>query len=129
MIFEDSLNSCKNMMINNTFMLLILLYVVVYVIINYNLIMEGHIMDGNYNKSIIVTGIIFLILYIFLTCDEESVNMDVNNNIPKYKIVNSLDKINNDNRYKLANSKRSSNLFDNDIFVSQQNKSKFGLNF
>jgi hypothetical protein len=52
---------CRNIMINHTIILVLLLFVIVYIIINYNTIIKGDVFGGYIANTIIITGIIFLI--------------------------------------------------------------------
>jgi len=107
---ENSIGGyCKNIMINHTIILVLLLFVIVYIIINYNTIIKGDIFGGYVANPIIITGIIFLITYFFIMLDDEIddnnqietpmindntvkqqeiYNQYKNNIIPKYKIIN-----------------------------------------
>ena len=133
---EDTIDFCKQIMI-----------------INYSLISEGNIYGGNLPKSIIITGVIFLILYVFIIWEEEdntkSIVQDDIEFIPKYKIVNKINIKENTsesarevqqktqpeliikNKYNSKYIKEnSSNKQENsNIFVSQKNKAKFGIKF
>jgi hypothetical protein len=153
---EDTIDYCKQIMINHTLIIILCLFLIVYIVINYSLITEGNIYGGNLPKTIIITGIIFLILYIFITWqdeDNELVEQDDIHFIPKYKIVNKINikddnsaesqemqqKIQNNlqpeniikNKYNSKYKKEiSSNKFENsNIFVPQKNKAKFGIKF
>jgi hypothetical protein len=100
---------CRNIMINHTIIMVLLLFVIVYIIINYNTIIKGDIFGGYVANTIIITGIIFLITYFFIMLDDEVDDNNqietpmINNNtikqeeiykqyknniIPKYKIIN-----------------------------------------
>ena len=153
---EDTIDYCKQIMVNHTLIIILCLFLIVYIVINYSLITEGNIYGGNLPKTIIITGIIFLILYIFITWqdeDNELVEQDDIHFIPKYKIVNKINikddnsaesqemqqKIQNNlqpeniikNKYNSKYKKEiSSNKFENsNIFVPQKNKAKFGIKF
>lgn len=76
----------KEIMINYALIIILCLFLVVYIVINFSIIKEGNIYGGNIPKTIIITGVIFLILYIFLTWEDEEENVV----IPKYNINNKL---------------------------------------
>jgi hypothetical protein len=149
----------KEIMINYSLIIIICLFLVVYIVINYSIVHDGNIYDGNIPKTIIITGIIFLILYIFLTWEDDNEEEIVL--IPKYKIVNKIninDNIrDNDNNYNNKYTKNNPENFINNndnkqeyitrqnnsvnkleisdkldhsnIFVPQKNKAKFGIKF
>lgn len=141
-------NYYKEIMINYSLIIILCLFLVVYIVINYSTIQEGNIYGGNIPKTVIITGIIFLILYIFLTWedgDEEKEEEIVV--IPKYKIINirdnepkDLSKENNyNNKYykenpinkqQIINKEENSDKIENsNIFVPLKNRSKFGIKF
>jgi hypothetical protein len=164
---DDTIDYCRQIMINHILIIIICLFLVVYVVINYNLISNGNIYAGNLPKTFIVTGIIFLIIYVFLVWDdnEDSVlnqEQQIEENfqhddgvvfIPKYKIANKINvKENSTDKNKIQNvnpqnlkpqetkitnkfnakyiKENSSNGQENsNIFVSNKNRSKFGLKF
>jgi len=76
----------KEIMINYALIIILCLFLVVYIVINFSVIQEGNIYGGNIPKTIIITGVIFLILYVFLTWEEEEEIVV----IPKYKINNKV---------------------------------------
>ena len=150
---DDTINYCREIMINHVLIMIMCLFLVVYVVINYNLINEGNIYAGNLPKTFIVTGIIFLILYVFMIWDdsEDLVVQQAEDVVfmPKYKIINKINIKENsteknqifnagphqelkiENKYNSKYSKEhSSNKQENsNIFVSNKNKSKFGIKF
>jgi hypothetical protein len=88
-------NYYKEIMINYSLILILCLFLVVYMVINYSVIQEGNIYGGDIPKTIIITGIIFIILYIFLTWEDNDNAKEENANeeefvIPKYKIINKI---------------------------------------
>lgn len=114
-------NICyKEIMINYSLIIILCLFLVVYFIINYDVIHEGNLYGGNISKSIIITGVIFLILYVFLTWEDEEIEETVI--IPRYKILNNVEiedkaRVNNskgnlkiENKY---NNKYNTNINDN----------------
>jgi hypothetical protein len=122
-------------------------------------IYEGNVYGGNLPKTFIITGIIFLILYVFLVWDDEE---DHESNaqdedvvfVPKYKIANKLNIRENStdkkqildtkqipdtkqadftiqNKYnnKFVKDNTSNGQENSNIFISNKNKSKFGIKF
>lgn len=155
----------KEIMINYALIIILCLFLVVYIVINFSVIQEGKIYGGNIPKTIIITGVIFLILYVFLTWEEEeeivvipkyNINNKFNNEdkspdskgnlkienkyntkYSKEQIIkditnNRINKNNFTNKQELINNidKSSDNVIENsNIFVTQKNKSKFGIKF
>jgi hypothetical protein len=150
---EGTIDFCKQIMINHTLIIILCLFLIVYIVINYSLISEGNIYGGNLPKSIIITGVIFLILYVFIIWEEEenteSMVQDDIEFIPKYKIVNKINIKDNTsesarevqqklqpeliikNKYnsKYVKENSSNKQENSNIFVSQKNKAKFGIKF
>lgn len=149
---ESTIDFCKQIMINHTLIIILCLFLIVYIVINYSLISEGNIYGGNLPKSIIITGVVFLILYVFVIWEEDEHESTVQEDIefiPKYKTVNKINIKNNTsesvrevqpnsqpelmikNKYNSKYIKdNSSNKQENsNIFVSQKNKAKFGIKF
>jgi hypothetical protein len=141
---DEIINYCRKVLLNHVLIIIICLFVVVYIVINYNIIKNGNIYAGNFPKTFIITGIIFLILYIFMVWDDENEEIVY---VPKYKIVNKpiLEEQYNENiqltqpnqELKIENLntkyiKENLNFNNNDnsnIFISNKNRSKFGIKF
>ena len=150
---EDMIDYCKQIMINHTLIIILCLFLIVYIVINYSLISNGNIYGGNLSKTIIITGVIFLILYIFIIWEEEDNKELIEQNdiefIPKYKIVNKINikedisessqkvQQNSQSEVLIKNKYNSKYVKENlnnkqensNIFVSQKNKAKFGIKF
>jgi hypothetical protein len=163
---EGTIDYCKQIMINHTLIIILCLFLIIYIVINYSLISEGNIYGGNLPKTIIITGVIFLILYIFVIWEDNDNDNDNDNNnesiqhndiefIPKYKIINKINVINDTselsqqapdvknlpqnlpqdliikNKYNNKYIKENSNnrQENSNIFISQKNKAKFGIKF
>jgi hypothetical protein len=150
---EETINYCKQIVLNHTLIIILCLFLIVYIVINYNLISEGNIYGGNLPKTIIITGVIFLILYIFIIWDdEENDNTQYDEElvlIPKYKIVNKINikenspvkeqqiennykpelKIENKYNNKYTKENSSNKQENSNIFISHKNKAKFGIKF
>jgi hypothetical protein len=102
--------------LNNLIVITLCLYVIVYIALNYELLKEGKI-NYNITKPLMATALIIIICYIYATWNEDDeIEHYLTKEPIKYKIVNPdnefIDAINN-----------------NDIFVPQNKRSKFGINF
>ena len=64
----------KIIYLENIFLIIILLFVVIYLIFNYKNVIEGNFTSDNLVKSILITGIITLIIQI------QTLKIDVHNN-------------------------------------------------
>jgi len=153
---DNTIDYCRQIMINHVLIIIVCLFLVVYVVINYNLINEGNIYSGNLPKTFIITGVIFLILYVFLIWDdgENSIISEKQEEedvvfVPKYKIANKINikenttethqtlntkpqqdfKIENKYNSKYTKDNSSNGQENSNIFVSNKNKSKFGIKF
>ena len=149
---DDSIDYCRQIMINHVLIIIVCLFLVVYVVINYNLINQGNIYAGNLPKTFIVTGVIFLILYVFLIWDDSedlTIQEDDIVFVPKYKIANKINikenttdktqilnvkpqqefKIENKYNNKYIKENSSNGQENSNIFISNKNKSKFGIKF
>lgn len=148
-------NYYREIMINHYLIIILCLFLVVYIVINYNTIQEGNIYGGNISKTIIISGIIFLILYIFMTWEDDDIDDELDENmviIPKYRIINKINirdnepkEINKENNYNNKYNKDISNktqqnsinkleisddkVENSNIFIPQKNKAKFGIKF
>jgi hypothetical protein len=115
---------------NNIFITCILVFVVIYIILNHSDLFNYKFMYTNIFKSILITLLIVLIFYLIFDDDDDTMqaNLIENNKQPKYKIMNDgnnqITKLNN----RLYNLNKISNDDNRSIFISQQNNKKFGLN-
>jgi len=143
---------CKSAFMDNMVLTLLCIFVVIFIIINYNTIMENNNFTsitenyGNFGivQPLLITAIIALLAYLFITWDDNDVSENVFiNEIPAYKISNKINLL-NENKYRIINSvenkldklklgnlnKSLYNVEDNsNIFISQKNAGKFGLKF
>jgi hypothetical protein len=134
---DSTYDYCKYVILNHSLILILCLFLVVYLVINYNLINQGNIYSGNLPKTIIVTGIIFLLIYTFVVWDDDEVSNDFVVNVPKYRIVNKLNPVSDlsqkelkiDNKYNNKYEKESSTSKQENIFISNKHKAKFGIKF
>lgn len=87
----DSNNEFKSFYTSYILIFIILLFVIVYVIINWEQVYAGYYFSGQIVKPILITGIIFLIVHMVLTWDDNVLDSDDNFNIPKYKLGSKFD--------------------------------------
>ena len=95
----SSYQDFKSFYQSNILLFIILLFVIVYIIINWTKLSEGNYLGGEYTKPILITGIIFLISHMLITWDDNTTNTDEKIiDIPKYKFQNNInnDQIKND---------------------------------
>jgi len=145
---DNIFSYCKQLVLNHVLIIILCLFLVVYIVINYNLIKEGDIYSGNLPKTFIITGVIFLILYIVLILDNEEQIHELEEQevyLPKYKIINKNNILENNqinslkpiqefkintklnNKYNKINSDIQQD--NSNIFISNKNKAKFGIKF
>lgn len=95
----SSYQDFKSFYQSNILLFIILLFVIIYAILNWSSISSGEYFSGKYTKSILITGIIFIIFHMFITWDDNTSSIDEKIiNIPKYKFQNNYinDQIKND---------------------------------
>lgn len=95
----SSYQDLKSFYQSNILLFIILLFVIVYIIINWTKVSEGNYLGGEYTKPILITCIIFLISHMLITWDDNTTNTDEEIiDIPKYKFQNNInnDQIKND---------------------------------
>lgn len=132
-------NYYKEIMVNYYLIIILILFLVVYTVINYSIIKDGNIYGGNIPKTVIITGIIFLVLYIFLTWDDEEEEELIV--IPKYRIINKINIKENEPKESIKkeivvpaisediDAVKDIKVENSNIFIPQKNKSKFGIKF
>jgi hypothetical protein len=81
----------KTFYLANMLLFIILLFVIVYIIINWNKVSNNNYFTGEFVKSILITGIIILIFHMFITWDDDFNNYDNDIAIPKYKFQNNFE--------------------------------------
>jgi hypothetical protein len=87
----SSYQDFKSFYQSNILLFIILLFVIVYLIINWNIVYNGNYFGGEYVRSILITGIVFLIFHMTITWDDNATDTDDEiMNIPKYKFNNNL---------------------------------------
>lgn len=159
----------KKLYLSNIVLFILLLFVIMYIIYNYDYIKREKFFDGQVTKPILITGILFLIIHMLMTWDDDIENIDDINNIEipkyklgqntnesrneivatkinaidetknrvinsvesatkKYKIINNLNKSNNDIFVKSNEIKQETKLSNQDIFINKR-RNKYGLKF
>jgi hypothetical protein len=73
---------------------IILLFVIVYIVINWSVVKDGDYFGGEYTRPILITAIIFLMLHMLITWDDNVVDSDNEIiDLPKYKFKYSIDNV------------------------------------
>lgn len=136
---------------------IVLLFTLIYLIINWNKVSMGEYFEGQYIKPLLITGILFLIIHLLMTWDDNKsmeefiipkYRLGQNDNVElKNEIIAANTQIQNipiqtlqasTNKYKIINTfdiKENKNLLENiknsnqNIFISQKNAQKYGLKF
>lgn len=126
-MFNCTLDYCKYMILNHTIILILCLYVVVYIISNYDVINKDGFWKGNYIRPLMISGIIFLFCYLFIILDDTDEEESIV--IPKYKISNRKipDRLSEENNEDIDRNNRKRE--NSNIFISQKDRTKFGINF
>jgi hypothetical protein len=68
---NNSDNSYKSILKNYIILIALCLFVVIYIIINLDVVKRGDIYNGDLTKSILLTAIIILLIYLFVTWDDD----------------------------------------------------------
>lgn len=94
----DSYQEFKMFYYSNIILFILILFVIIYIIINWDYVSNGNYWSGEIVKPILISGILFLILHMILTWDDDQVNNLSQNEIilPKYKLgqdINNTQKI------------------------------------
>jgi hypothetical protein len=117
-------SSISSIIQNNIILVSILIFTIVYVIINYDKIMNGITNNIDIGNTVLITIITVLILYL-ITLDDEIILKEQEIDIEKFKLNNvnnnSEKDIKGGSKYKIANNIYSSNLvlpYDNAIRLS-----------
>ena len=82
----NSYQEFKTFYSSNLILFIILLFVIIYLIINWENVYSGNYWIGEVVRPILITGIIFLIVHIILTWDDDVQISNDNLVIPKYKL-------------------------------------------
>ena len=84
----NSYQEFKTFYSSNVILFIALLFVIVYIVINWEQIYNGNYFSGQMVKPILVTGIIFLVAHMLITWDDNSIETEYPSDIPKYKLGN-----------------------------------------
>ncbi len=86
----------KSIFVNYIILITLLLFVIIYVILNWDIVKHGEYYSGDITKSVLLTGIVILLFYLFATWDDNELNNvspDINKiginedlTIPKFKL-------------------------------------------
>ncbi len=68
----------KSIFVNYIILITLCLFVVIYIIINYDIVRNGNIYGGDITKSVLLTGIIILLVYLLATWDDDNVDSEKN---------------------------------------------------
>lgn len=87
----SSYDEFKKFYVGNIILFIVLLFVIIYVIINWDFVSGGNYFAGEYVKPILITGIISLIFHLTLTWDDNETLSNSNSDsneiiIPKYQL-------------------------------------------
>ena len=82
--------SYKSILKDYIVLIALCLFVLIYIIINLDVVKRGDIYNGDLTKSILLTAIIILLIYLFVTWDDDenityNKNLDINDNINNYQ--------------------------------------------
>ena len=61
----------RSIFVNYIILITLCLFVVIYIIINYDMMKTGNYYNGDITKSVLLTGIIILLLYLLATWDDD----------------------------------------------------------
>ena len=87
--------SYKSILKDYIVLIALCLFVVIYIIINLDVVKRGDIYNGDLTKSILLTAIIILLIYLFVTWDDDenissNIDLDINDynepKIPKFNL-------------------------------------------
>ncbi len=68
----------KSIFVNYIILITLCLFVVIYIIINYDIVRNGNIYGGDITKSVLLTGIIILLVYLLVTWDDDNIDSEKN---------------------------------------------------
>ena len=82
----SSYQEFKTFYLSNIILFIILIFVIFYLIINWENVSNGKYLSGEFVKPILFTGILFLIIHMIITWDDNTQYHDNDLIIPKYKL-------------------------------------------
>ncbi len=129
----NNYSNISNIIQSNIILISIIIFVVVFIIINYEKVVSGQTNNLNVGNPILISLVIILIFYL-LTMDDDRIYKEEKLEIPKFRlndINNNLENMKGGNRYKLANNLYSNiNDYENkNIFLSQKHIGRYGIKF
>jgi amino acid permease len=83
----------KSLFKNYIVLIALIVFAVVYIIINFDAVKQGDIYNGDLTKSFLITGIIVLLSYLFVTWDDDKETTEYND------ITTNYNDNNNDNNF------------------------------
>lgn len=86
----------KSFYLSNIILFIVLLFIIVYVVINWDVVYQGNYWSGIVVKPILITGIVFLVCHMMMTWDDEINQSNSDIAIPKYKFGQSTFGLNKD---------------------------------
>ena len=60
----------KSIFVNYLILITLLLFVIIYLVLNYDVVRRGEYLKGDITKSVLLTGIAILLIYLFTTWDD-----------------------------------------------------------
>jgi hypothetical protein len=129
----NNYSNISNIIQSNIILISIIIFVVVFIIINYEKVVSGQTTNLNVGNPILISLVIILILYL-LTMDDDKLYKEEKLEIPKFRlndVNNNLENMKGGNKYKVANNLYSNmNDYENkNIFISQKYIGKYGIKF
>ena len=100
----------KSLFKNYIVLIALVIFVVVYIIINFDAVKKGDIYNGDLTKSFLLTGIIVLLSYLFVTWDEDKETTEYNDITTNFN-NNDIDK----KDFNMNGGLYSNNIYDNGI--------------
>lgn len=88
----NSYQEFKMFYYSNIILFIIILFVIIYIVVNWENVYIGNYWSGEIVKPILISGILFLILHMLLTWDDEQSYLEHNEVIlPKYKLGKNIE--------------------------------------
>lgn len=111
MIELDEMVELKKKYLSNIVLFILLLFVIIYIIFNYNCIRRGEYFKGDIVKPILVTGILFLIIHMLITWDDDiEINEDDIKLVEENETLRESDKSIEIPKYKLGQNTNTNEL-------------------
>ncbi len=94
----SSYQEFKSFYSSNIIFFVVLLFVIVYIVINWKQIYNGNYFYGQFVKPILISGIIFLVVHMLITWDDNTIQTDYPSDIPLYKLGQNNEFVENNNQ-------------------------------